>query len=257
MQFVCTQTGVQDTQPNRRACGSPCSPLGFKKASTAVLLQTPYFRLYETKFDSVKALPAGKPHPLNSSDHSGFFSHCYFRNAILYLPSFPRLVFMRETESEWSGVDGRWNSCSEGQFFIFFACVLCVVGCCFPPPQRVCSVFTLPSAISKCLILCWYNWAACVSPYVVHTKWICCRTICEDQEDMFMSTCTCNKCYSNLTFGLQWTLLKIPDAVSKQVVFPGWQVRNQTERTSCDGFLWLSRHDPRVCMIQDAISKRF
>lgn len=40
-------------------------------------------------------------------------------------------------------------------------------------------------------------------------------------------------------------LLKISDAVSKWMVFPGGEVRNQTERAQCDGFLCLSLCDPR------------
>lgn len=76
-----------------------------------------------------------------------------------------------------------------------------------------------------------------------------------DGEDMFTTTHTCNKCFPNLTFRQQRTLLKIPDAVSKWMVFPGWEVRNQTERTCCDGSLWLNLHDPR-CLFKDFLKRK-
>lgn len=114
----------------------------------------------------------------------------------------------------------------------------------------LCSVFALPSAISNCQLLCLCNWAACLSASIACAKWACYRMICEDGEDVFTSACTFHKHYPNLTFGQQWTLLKVPGAVSKWVVCPGWEVRNQTERTWCDDSLWLSLHDPR-CLFRD------
>jgi len=54
----------------------------------------------------VKTLPTKKLYALNCSDHSGFFSPLLLHECRnLYPPSFPRLVWRRE--SELSRVDGR------------------------------------------------------------------------------------------------------------------------------------------------------
>lgn len=151
----------------------------------------------------VKTLPIGKPYPLSCSDHFGIF-FSIATSGMQTICTRPLFLgwFWSERLSEWSRVDGRWNTCSERWLCVFLH-VLCVASCFCPPPQRVFTVFMLPSAISNCLLLFLCNWAAYLSAHVAHAKSTCYRMICQDWEDVFTSTCTCHKHYPNLTFGQQ------------------------------------------------------
>lgn len=134
MQFIFTQTGVQDTQPNRRACCSLYSLLGSEKASIPVLFQPPYFRLQKMRLHSVevKTLPTGKPYPLSCSDNFGIF-FSIATSGMQTICTHPLFLgwFWSERLNEWSRVDGRWNTCSERWLCVFLR-VLCVTGCFFP-----------------------------------------------------------------------------------------------------------------------------
>lgn len=127
IQFIFTQTGVQDTQPNRTACGSLYSPLTFKKASIPVLFQTPYFRLQKMSLDSVevKTLPTGKPYPLNCSPLSGFFSPLLLQEHSQSVPALFSQAGFEETDRV-NGLEQMGGEILALKDSFSFSCTSCV-----------------------------------------------------------------------------------------------------------------------------------
>lgn len=163
----------------------------------------------------VKTLPTGKPYPLNCFDHSEFFSPVQtICTCCLFLG-----WLWGEKPSELSRVDGRWNSCSERQL-LFCVCVCLVCGWLLLSTTSE-RLKVLCLCLQPSVIACYCACATEQSARTAHTKSACCRMFCEDGEDMFTSKRS--KCYPNLAFGQQWTLLKMGGISWIRSKKPNWK----------------------------------